>query len=213
MGNVHKKSVLDLACGYGHYSRLIKQRGAATVIGIDVSETLIKQARDIEQQKPLGIEYQIQDVANLGQIDEFDTVTAVYLFPYASTREILSAMCRAIYNNLKPGGRLLAATLNPNVTDADLPIYMQYGVNLATLRGLKDGSPITATLEIPEGSVELSANYWGLESYEYALQQAGFKEIIWHPMQVSEAGLQEYGDEYWQPYLAKPVDIVLECYK
>ena len=213
LGDARDKSVLDLACGYGHYSRLIKQRGAERVIGVDVSESLIKQARDTEQQQPLNIEYRVQDVASLGYIGNFDVVTAVYLFPYAATREILGEMCRAIYNNLKPGGRLLAATLNPNVTDEDLSIYVQYGVNLRAPGGLKDGTRITATLVIPGGSVELSACYWGLESYENALRQAGFKKINWHPMEVSEAGLQKYGQEYWQPYLTKPVDIVLECYK
>ena len=46
LGDVRDKSVLDLACGYGHYSRLIKQQGAARVIGVDLSEALIKQARN-----------------------------------------------------------------------------------------------------------------------------------------------------------------------
>ncbi len=213
LGDVRDKSVLDLACGYGHYSRLIKQQGAASVIGVDVSEVLIEQARAAEQQQPLGIEYRVQDVASLGQIGEFDVVSAVYLFPYASTREILGEMCRAIFANLKRGGRLLSATLNPNVTDLDLPVYRQYGVDLATSSGLRDGAKITATLEIPVGSVELSAYYWTLESYETALQEAGFREIHWHPMRVSEAGLQKYDQAFWEPYLAKPVDIVLECLK
>ena len=213
LGNVRDKSVLDLACGYGHYSRLIKQQGAARVIGVDVSEALVKQARAIEQQQPLGIEYRVQDVASLGQVAEFDVVSAVYLFPYASTREMLLSMCRAIYTNLKPGGRLLSATLNPNVTDADLPVYRQYGVNLAASGGLKDGTSIMARLDTPEGSVELSGYYWALRSYENTLREARFRKIIWHSMRVSEVGLQKYGLEYWQPYLAKPVDTVLECYK
>ena len=122
-------------------------------------------------------------------------------------------MCQAVYNNLKPGGKLVAATLNPNVTDADLAVYEQYGVKLAATKGLQDGTQVTATLDISAGSIELVAYYWGLESYKNALQQAGFRKIIWHPMQVSEAGLKAYGQNYWQAYLAKPVDTVLECYK
>jgi 2-polyprenyl-3-methyl-5-hydroxy-6-metoxy-1,4-benzoquinol methylase len=43
LGDVHQKSVLDLACGYGHYSRLIKQQGASNVIGVDVSKSMIEQ--------------------------------------------------------------------------------------------------------------------------------------------------------------------------
>lgn len=213
LGPVHRKSVLDLACGYGHYSRLIKQQGAAQVLGIDISESLIKQARDTEKRRPLGIEYRIGDVTGLGQIADFDIVTAIYLFPYASTKETLTAMCQTIYNNLKTGGRLVAATLNPQVSATDLMVYEQYGVRLSTTAGLQDGAMVTATLAIPDGSVELVACYWTEASYESALKQAGFGKIRWHPMEVSEAGMKAFGQDYWQAYLAKPVDIVLECYK
>ena len=122
-------------------------------------------------------------------------------------------MCQTIYHNLKPGGRLVAATLNPQVSAADLMVYEHYGVKLSTITGLQDGTKVTATLDIPAGSVELVAYYWAEESYKSALQQAGFRKIRWHPMQVSEAGLKAYGQDYWQAYLVKPVDIVLECYK
>jgi 2-polyprenyl-3-methyl-5-hydroxy-6-metoxy-1,4-benzoquinol methylase len=205
--------VLDLACGYGHYSRLIKQQGAAQVIGIDISESLIKQARNAEKRIPLGLEYRVQDVTGLGQIGNFDIVTAIYLFPYASTKETLITMCQTIYNNLKPGGRLVAATLNPHVSAADLMVYEQYGVKLSTTTGLQDGAKVTATLAIPDGSVELVAFYWAEASYKSALRQAGFQKIMWHPMRVSEAGMKAFGQDYWQAYLAKPVDIVLECCK
>jgi hypothetical protein len=174
---------------------------------------MIEQARDAEQRSPAGIEYRVQDVTSLGQIGSFDIVTAVYLFPYASTQQTLATMCQTIYNNLKPGGKFVAATLNPYVTDKDLIVYEQYGVKLAVANGFQDGAPMTATLNIADGAIELAAHYWRPETYERILQQAGFRQIIWHPMQVSEAGLKAYGQDYWQPYLAKPVDIVLECYK
>ncbi len=34
VGDVHGKSVLDLACGTGFYSRELRRRGAADVLGI-----------------------------------------------------------------------------------------------------------------------------------------------------------------------------------
>ena len=105
-------------------------------------------------------------------------------------------MCRTIYRNLNPGGRLVAATLNPNVTEVDLPVYEQYGVKLTPPEGLHDGAQVTATLTIAAGTLELSAYYWSLDTYQRALAQAGFREIKWRPMQVSEAGLAAYGQTY-----------------
>ena len=38
VGPLEGKRVLDLACGFGYYTRRLKQRGAAQVIGVDISE-------------------------------------------------------------------------------------------------------------------------------------------------------------------------------
>ena len=37
VGDLAGKRVLDLACGFGFYTRLLKQRGAAQVVGVDIS--------------------------------------------------------------------------------------------------------------------------------------------------------------------------------
>jgi 2-polyprenyl-3-methyl-5-hydroxy-6-metoxy-1,4-benzoquinol methylase len=213
LGDVRGKSVLDLACGHGHYTRIVKAQGAAQVAGVDVSQAMIAEARLQEQQTPLGIEYHVQDVADLEWMGRFDIALAVYLLPYAATRRQLSGMCRSIHRNLKPGGKLVVATFNPAVTEAELPGYQPYGVNLTAPTGLRDGAAITASLDIPDGSVDLTAHYWSQETYEHTLTEAGFQTITWHPMQVPDEALQLYGRDYWQTYQRKSLDIVLACYK
>ena len=214
LGDVQAKSVLDLACGDGFYTRLIKQQGATQVIGVDISKNMINSAREIEAAAPLGLEYQVRDVTKPWQIGHFDIVTAVYLFPYASTKQALTAMCHTIYDNLRPGGKLVSVTLAPNLSAEDLPIYEKYGVSMATEEALQNGTTITATIDVPGGGAfELSNFYWVQETYERVLRQVGFQEIIWHTIQVSEAGIKEYGQDYWQAYSAKPYGIILECRK
>jgi len=93
--DVRTKSVLDLACGEGMYTRTIKREGAASIVGIDISEKMIARARLLEKEQPLGIEYLIRDVTELEQIGLFDIVTAVYLFPYAQTEQTLINMAQA----------------------------------------------------------------------------------------------------------------------
>src|SRR5712692_4423849 len=61
VGALAGKRVLDLACGFGFYTRLLKQHGAAQVIGVDISPEMIRLAHQQEQAEPLGIAYQVGD--------------------------------------------------------------------------------------------------------------------------------------------------------
>ena len=50
------KRVLDLACGYGLYTRHLKSLNCDYILGVDISSEMIKLARDIESKDPKGIE-------------------------------------------------------------------------------------------------------------------------------------------------------------
>ena len=55
LGNVAGLKALDLACGEGHYARMIRGNGAARVIGVDVSEGMIALAREEEARSRSGL--------------------------------------------------------------------------------------------------------------------------------------------------------------
>nr|VFJ99082.1 MAG: Methyltransferase domain-containing protein [Candidatus Kentron sp. H]VFJ99247.1 MAG: Methyltransferase domain-containing protein [Candidatus Kentron sp. H]VFK03935.1 MAG: Methyltransferase domain-containing protein [Candidatus Kentron sp. H] len=107
LGDLSGKSILDLACGEGFYTRKFKRKGAARVVGVDISEKMIELAMQEERTEPLGIEYIVRDVLELGEIGKFDRVVAAYLLNYARTREELLRMCQNIYLNLKPDGHFV----------------------------------------------------------------------------------------------------------
>lgn len=52
VGGLEGKRVLDVACGVGFYTRLLKQRGAAQVLGVDISPEMIRLADQQEQAEP-----------------------------------------------------------------------------------------------------------------------------------------------------------------
>ena len=54
LGDVRGKKVLDMACGDGFYTRLLKQAGASGVTGVDVSAEMIRLAEQEELRNPLG---------------------------------------------------------------------------------------------------------------------------------------------------------------
>jgi ubiquinone/menaquinone biosynthesis C-methylase UbiE len=108
IGEMAGKTILDLACGEGFYTRKFKQKGARYVVGVDISEKMIDLAQQEEAKKPLGIEYVVSDVIELKKIGSFDLVVASFLLNYAQTKEQLLKMCQSIYANLKPGARFVS---------------------------------------------------------------------------------------------------------
>jgi 2-polyprenyl-3-methyl-5-hydroxy-6-metoxy-1,4-benzoquinol methylase len=56
LGDLAGKSILDLGCGEGFYTRKFRQKGAIWVVGIDISKKLIEMARQEEARQSLGIE-------------------------------------------------------------------------------------------------------------------------------------------------------------
>jgi 2-polyprenyl-3-methyl-5-hydroxy-6-metoxy-1,4-benzoquinol methylase len=61
VGALAGQRVMDVACGFGFYTRLLKQRGAAQVLGVDISPERIRLAHQQEQAEPLGVTYQVAD--------------------------------------------------------------------------------------------------------------------------------------------------------
>jgi len=67
VGVLHGKRVMEMVCGFGFYTRRLKQQGAATVLGFDISPEMIRLATEQERAEPLGITYQVGDAVALPQ--------------------------------------------------------------------------------------------------------------------------------------------------
>ena len=113
LGDLRGRSVLDLACGEGHYTRLLKAMGASRVVGVDISRGMINLAEESERDNPLGVEYQVADAQHLQLFEQFDLVTAAYLLNYAGSKAEILAMCQALSRSLKPGGRFVTVNNSP----------------------------------------------------------------------------------------------------
>lgn len=104
VGDVRGRSVLDLASGTGFYSREFKRRGAAEVLGIDISGEMVAAARRFEEREPLGVRYEVGDVAELRPLERrFDIATGVQLLNYAQDIAAMVRMCRTVHRSVKPG--------------------------------------------------------------------------------------------------------------
>ncbi len=210
--NIKGKDILDVGCGSGFITRKMKLLGANNLIAIDISSKMIKLAEEIENQNPLGIKYFIEDISKMREKGEFDIVTATFLLHYSKTKEELKTMCKNIFSNLKRGGRLLALNMDPL---SALSKNKKYGAILTGPNPLKEGDEIKITHFDKNNNETFSFKvfHWSKETYESALINAGFKQIEWHLMKVSEEGLKKFGKEYWDEYLSEPRLTIIEAIK
>ncbi|WP_437839920.1 class I SAM-dependent methyltransferase [Sorangium sp. So ce1153] len=208
IGPVEGKSVLDVACGDGYYARLFRHRGAARVVGVDVSEQMIKTARGHDEGAGLGVEYRVHDAADLPVLGSFDQVTAVYLLNYAATKEQMLRMCQGMFANLAPGGRLVAVVPNADF-DPAVPSSVKYGIAMRPPEDRKEGSVMSLDL-LMDPPLTIRFIYWSRSTYEQAFAEAGFGDIRWHPFECSPEPEQV---EFWRDYLANQHAIALSCRK
>ncbi len=94
IGDLSEKSVIDIACGEGFYTRMLRQRGAKKVTGVDLSEGMIALARANEAQHQLGIEYVVGDGRALDLGTEYDLAVAAYLLQTVWKDGLCGFRCR-----------------------------------------------------------------------------------------------------------------------
>ncbi|MEA5532214.1 class I SAM-dependent methyltransferase [Dolichospermum sp. UHCC 0684] len=212
LGNLAEKSILDLACGEGFYTRKFKDQGAAKVVGVDISQKMIELAREEETRKFQNIEYILGDVLELGEIGSFDLVVASYLLNYARSSEELLKMCKSIFANLKPGGRFVTINSNPSQAPVSYLKTEKYGFIKSIDSPLIEGTPIKYTF-INNHKFTFDNYYLSIPTHEWAFQSVGFKEVRWQLPIVSPDGIKEFGQEFWQDFLDSVPIIGIECFK
>ena len=111
LGDVAGAAVLDLGCGTGVFARELARRGA-TVIGVDLTESMLAKAIGLEKAEPLGIDYRQGDAGDVSEFGDvsFDVVTCNMAL--MNVRNYTGAIEHA-YRVLKPGGRFAVSIMHP----------------------------------------------------------------------------------------------------
>ena len=211
VGELAGQRVLDLACGFGFYTKQLKQRGAAQVVGVDISPEMVRLARAKEQEDPTGVEYRVGDAIHLPLLGPFDLVTAVYLLNYAESKDQMLGMCRSAYDNLVAGGRFVVYTVNPAFT-LSKPNSTKYGVTM--LRQTPEVDRYMCDLEfVTVPPTPYQHPQWNQATHEWAIREAGFREFAWHPSEVAPEDVAYYGEAYWRDFHDNCLVIGLVCQK
>ena len=104
LGEVRGKTVLDMACGEGFYTRLLRRAGASEVTGGDISAEMIRLAQDQERRQPLGCKYLQADAAAFRPAGPVDLVVAMYLLNYARTAEQFLVSAKSVMRRCDRAG-------------------------------------------------------------------------------------------------------------
>lgn len=105
--------ILDIGCGTGRHSIELARRGYR-VVGIDLSESQLRRAREKVVELKLEADFRKQDARDLDFYQEFDLVIMLCegAFPLMETDEMNFQILRNVAGAMKPGGKLIFTTLN-----------------------------------------------------------------------------------------------------
>lgn len=107
-----RKKVLDIGCGFGWHANYAIEQGAKSVLGTDISEKMLDEARHKSHSDK--IEYQCIAMEDLSfPVKTFDVVLSSLALHYTDD---FASLCKRIYTWLKPKGEFIFSVEHPIFT-------------------------------------------------------------------------------------------------
>jgi SAM-dependent methyltransferase len=125
---LRSKKVLDLGCGFGWHCRYVREQGAQSVIGVDISKKMIERAR--ESTNDSAVEYRQLAIEDIDfSTGEFDVVISSLALHYVDRFDVV---CRKVHHCLVQEGTFVLSVEHPifSALAAQDWYYSQYGERL-----------------------------------------------------------------------------------
>lgn len=118
--DLKNKNVLDLGCGTGRFTFLLEEYSPARLVGIDISENMLKLADEKAKKRKSIAEFIKGDIAEASSVvnDKYD-----FIFSSTTTHFIkdLNKLFKEVYKLLNNGGTAVFSVIHP-VYSAQYPI-------------------------------------------------------------------------------------------
>ncbi|MEK0316799.1 methyltransferase domain-containing protein [Cohnella sp. 56] len=106
------KRVLDLGCGYGWHCRYVRERGARSAVGVDLSDRMLARARELTDDP--AIEYMRMGIEDIDFANEaFDVALSSLALHYIQD---FGEVCRKVHRYLADGGSFVFTVEHPIFT-------------------------------------------------------------------------------------------------
>lgn len=161
--DLYDKSILDIGCGMGQHAKQYSEKGAKSILGIDISCRMLKYAR--ENFYANNITYRQMAMEDIGSLNQkFDLVTSSLVFDYA---ENFDELMRSIYGIMTDDAVFVFSMSHPMATAYDGQ-YPRYTSSMS-------GERLYANINnyFVEGKREIT---WAVDNYE--LYHRTFSSII-----------------------------------
>ncbi|HEY53686.1 MAG TPA: methyltransferase domain-containing protein [Caldilineae bacterium] len=173
IGGDRSKAILDVGCGNGRHSLELARRGYQ-VLGVDLSASMLAQARQTAAAENLVVGFRQGDARALRFVRQFDVVIMLCegAFSLMETDAMDSLILSKVFRALRPGGRLIMTAPNAAFMLAQPPTD---AFDLTTLR-----ETFTLDKATPAGSsktLACSQRYYTCPELRWLLEQVGFRVI------------------------------------
>ncbi|QGH34280.1 methyltransferase domain-containing protein [Gracilibacillus salitolerans] len=110
--DLQDKVVLDLGCGFGWHCRYAREQKAKSVVGVDISEKMLQEAKEMTNDS--SISYLNQPIEEIDFSEAtFDVVFSSLALHYVKDYQTI---CSKVFDYLKPGGTFIFSAEHPIFT-------------------------------------------------------------------------------------------------
>jgi SAM-dependent methyltransferase len=146
IGHDTRRRVLDLACGSGRHALSFARRGYSDVTGIDLSPTLLAEARHSAEFEGLPVKFLERDMRDIPE-ERFDLALNLFTsFGYFDSDDDNAAVIEAVASHLSPGGYFVIDFFNSK--------WLRSHYIARDERNLPSGSRLEQTRWIENGRIE-----------------------------------------------------------
>jgi 2-polyprenyl-3-methyl-5-hydroxy-6-metoxy-1,4-benzoquinol methylase len=204
LGEVKNKNILDIACGEGDSSRMIRSLGA-NVVGADISEEMIRLA----QSRADEVEYLVASADNMPTLKKasFDVVVCLSMMNIDNLESMFAEVSRV----LKKSGSFVMSTVHPcflgrpgrkiiKLQDNRLGIFVNdYFSASASVESFANKATDDANV-----SFKTTTFPYKVSDYINALIKAGFViEQVEEPRATDEKLLEDQDVKFWSTHAAR----------
>jgi len=199
IGDVRGRKVIDCGCGFGTYSIWCAQQGAS-VIGVDISTTMIGLAKQEAETAGVDVEFRALDVADMPGIpsEHYDLAISSVAICF-DVRECM----REIGRVLRPGGFLCFSEVHP---------FSLSETNDYFSTGTRSAKNVFGKTNPDDPDYEWKWEPYTLEDYWAAITDAGFlvEEFV-EPK--PEPGMRNLNPELYDGAVRKPSFFLIRALK
>jgi toxoflavin synthase len=211
--HIKGKRVLDLACGSGHYSLRLLDWGAESVVGVDISASMVAEARKRAGGRG-NADFVVGDVTkSLDLGAPFDVVVGTWLLNYAANKEDMTAMFASVKANIQPGGSFFGLTIPPplgsreELDRAFREDWASFGTDGWVTGEVERGFAVHTVLGMPGSGEKVGFDNFYLrnEVFEESCREAGFEGgLEWLPLVVDPASRSRFDLGRWNRLVLNP---------